>query len=192
MGLAQTSDQGGYWEVASDGGIFNFGDAAFYGSMGGSHLNAPIVGMAATPYASAVPPASPNPAGKGYWLVASDGGVFNFGDAGFYGSMGGSHLNNPIVVMAATPDGNGYWLVASDGGIFTFGDAGFYGSEGGKPLNQPIVGMASTPSGNGYWLVASDGGVFNFGDAGFYGSMGGSHLNKPIVGAASVAVTVAA
>jgi hypothetical protein len=32
--------------VASDGGIFAFGDAAsaFYGSMGGTKLNSPIVG----------------------------------------------------------------------------------------------------------------------------------------------------
>jgi hypothetical protein len=36
----------------------------------------------------------------------------------FDGSMGGTHLNQPIVGMASTPDGNGYWLVASDGGIF--------------------------------------------------------------------------
>ena len=38
---------GGYWEVAADGGILSFGDAKFLGSMGGKHLNAPIVGMAA-------------------------------------------------------------------------------------------------------------------------------------------------
>ena len=71
---------------------------------------AKIVGMAATPD------------GGGYWLVAADGGVFTFGDAGFYGSTGNLHLNQPIVGMAATPDGNGYWLVAADGGIFSFGD----------------------------------------------------------------------
>ena len=35
----------GYWLVAEDGGVFAFGDAAFYGSMGGHHLNAPVVGM---------------------------------------------------------------------------------------------------------------------------------------------------
>ena len=75
-------------------------------------LNKPVVGMA--------PSASEN----GYWLVASDGGVFNYGDASFYGSMGGQTLNKPIVGMAATPDGGGYWLVASDGGVFNFGDAG--------------------------------------------------------------------
>jgi Fibronectin type III domain len=177
-GPAATSNQvvpvtaavGGYWEVASDGGIFTFGNAGFFGSEGGAPLNKPIVGMAATPD------------NQGYWLVASDGGIFNFGDAGFLGSEGGSPLNKPVVGMASTPDGEGYWLVASDGGIFTFGDAGFYGSEGGSPLNQPIVGMAATPDGKGYWLVASDGGIFNFGDAGFYGSMGATPLNQPIVG----------
>ena len=54
--------------------------------------------------------------GGGYWEVASDGGIFAFGDAGFYGSMGGTHLNRPIVGIAATSDGRGYWEVASDGG----------------------------------------------------------------------------
>ena len=51
------------------------------------------------------------PDGKGYWLVASDGGVFAFGDAAFYGSTGGLNLNKPIVAMAATPDGRatGSW-----------------------------------------------------------------------------------
>jgi hypothetical protein len=31
---------------ASDGGMFNFGEAGFFGPMGGQHLNAPVVGMA--------------------------------------------------------------------------------------------------------------------------------------------------
>ena len=79
--------------------------------------------------------------------MASDGGIFAFGDAGFYGSTGGMHLNRPIVGMAATPSGNGYWLVASDGGIFAFGDAAFHGSTGGMHLNQPIVGMAADATG---------------------------------------------
>jgi len=60
-------------------------------------------------------------------MVASDGGIFDFGDALFDGSMGGQTLQRPIVGMASTPAGSGYWLVASDGGIFAF-DAGFYGS----------------------------------------------------------------
>jgi outer membrane protein assembly factor BamB len=123
------------------------------------------------------------PPSQGYWTVASDGGVFSYGTAGFHGSTGGTRLNAPVVSMAAAPGGAGYWLVASDGGVFTFGP-GYHGSKGGQPLNAPVVGMAATPSGNGYWLVASDGGVFAFGDAGFYGSRGGQPLNAPVVGIA--------
>ena len=123
----------------------------------------------------------------GYRLVASDGGIFSFGDAGFYGSTGSLHLNRPIVGMAKTHDGKGYWLVASDGGIFNYGDAAFHGSMGGHPLNAPIVGIAPTPDGNGYWEVATDGGIFGFGDATFYGSRGGQPLNRPIVGMAASA-----
>ncbi len=122
---------------------------------------------------------------SGYRFVAADGGIFSYGSgAPFLGSMGGQHLNAPIVGMAVMPAGDGYYLVASDGGIFSYGSAQFYGSMGGKPLNKPIVGMAVTADGGGYWLVASDGGIFAFGDAQFFGSMGGKPLNKPIVGMA--------
>src|SRR5205814_241362 len=118
----------------------------------------------------------------GYDLVASDGGIFSFGGAGFYGSTGAIKLNQPIVGLATTPSGRGYWLVATDGGIFAFGDAEFAGSTGAIKLNRPIVGMAPTPSGKGYWLVATDGGIFAFGDATFLGSTGALKLNKPVVG----------
>jgi hypothetical protein len=121
----------------------------------------------------------------GYWLVAADGGIFNFGYAKYYGSMGGMHLNQPVVGMAATPTLKGYWEVAADGGIFAFGNAGYFGSMGGRHLNKPVVGMATTPDGRGYWLVASDGGIFSFGDAVYHGSMGGMHLNAPVVGMAA-------
>ncbi len=117
----------------------------------------------------------------GYWLLASDGGVFTFGDAKFYGSTGALALRAPIVQMIATPSGRGYWLLASDGGVFTFGDAKFYGSTGALALRAPIVQMIATPSGRGYWLLASDGGVFTFGDAKFYGSTGALALRAPVV-----------
>ena len=47
----------------------------------------------------------PPSATQGLWASGSDGGVFAFGSAAFYGSMGGTHLNAPIVGMASTPDG---------------------------------------------------------------------------------------
>jgi hypothetical protein len=131
-----------------------------------------------------VPPPPPLPR-AGYWEVATDGGIFSFGNAQFFGSMGSIVLNKPMVGMAATRDHKGYWEVAADGGIFAFGDAGFFGSMGGEPLNQPVVGMAATADGKGYWEVAADGGIFAFGDAGFFGSMGGKPLNKPMVGMAA-------
>jgi hypothetical protein len=124
---------------------------------------------------------------QGYWLDASDGGIFTYPNNTFFGSTGGLKLNKPMVGMAATFDGQGYWLVASDGGIFSYGDALFHGSRGGQPLNKPIVGMAATPDAGGYWLVASDGGIFNYGDAGFFGSRGGQPINAPIVGMAATA-----
>ena len=127
-------------------------------------------------------PANPGPPDTlGYWMVASDGGIFAFGDARFLGSTGALSLNSPIVNMARTRTGNGYWLVAADGGIFAFGDAQFLGSTGGRRLNSPIVGMATDRTGRGYWLVGSDGGIFAFGEAGFYGSTGAIKLNQPIV-----------
>jgi Tol biopolymer transport system component len=125
---------------------------------------------------------APTPTGQGYWFVASDGGIFSFGDAKFFGSTGNVRLNKPIVGMAATPTGNGYWFVASDGGIFSFGDAKFYGSTGTASNRSPIVGMAGSPTGKGYWFAAQDGSVHAFGDAGFFGSMGGRPLSTPIVG----------
>jgi hypothetical protein len=59
--------------------------------------------------------------------VASDGGIFAYGDASFYGSMGGTPLNAPIVGMAADKATGGYWLVGSDGGVFSF-NAPYYGA----------------------------------------------------------------
>jgi cell wall-associated NlpC family hydrolase len=116
-----------------------------------------------------------------FWLADAQGGVWNFGDAGAFGSAADLSLNHPIVAVTPTTDAQGYWLLASDGGIFSYGDAQFYGSTGAITLNQPIVGMAPTPDDQGYWMVASDGGIFSYGDAQFYGSTGSIHLNQPIV-----------
>ncbi len=64
--------------TASNGAVEGCGDAVPFGGLTATTLDAPVVGMAATPD------------GKGYWLAAGDGGVFSFGDASYYGSMGGT------------------------------------------------------------------------------------------------------
>jgi len=177
--IVATPDGKGYWVLAVGlsglGSVEAFGDASTFGDETtapgpAGHVGSPV-GLAAMP------------TGKGYWIADSDGGVFSFGTARFFGSMGGRPLNAPVVGIVAAPDGNGYWMVAADGGVFAFGTASFFGSMGGRHLNAPVVGMADNlgAPGFGYWLAAADGGVFTFGHATFQGSMGGRPLNKPVV-----------
>ena len=186
VGMAAEPAGTGYWLVAKDGGVFNFGGAKFAGStysygitgLSGAHpLNAPIVGII------------PTPNGGGYWLIAADGGVFDFGNAKFYGStysqghtgLGGSNpISGRIVGGVATPSGNGYWLVSSTGAVYNFGGAanegdtaskGYTGLGGSHPLPAPIVSIAADSAGTGYWLVGSDGSVYNFGSAVYSGDV---------------------
>ena len=76
--------------------------------------------------------------------MAADGGVFAF-NAAFFGSQATTHLNAPVVGMAATPDGQGYWLVAADGGVFAHGDAGFFGSQAADAPQRPGGGDGGHP-----------------------------------------------
>jgi hypothetical protein len=170
----------GYRILGADGSLWSFGSTPTFSSSNDISDPRRAVGPGVP-----VRSAAGTPSGHGAWVCDGNGSVYSFGDATFFGSMGGQRLNKPIVGMAARPDGLGYWLVATDGGIFTFGSARFFGSTGAIALNRPIVGMASTPTGKGYWLVASDGGVFTFGDALFFGSTGAIALQSPIAGMAS-------
>jgi hypothetical protein len=145
------------------------------------------VQQAATTTTTTTPPAEQASKDQGYYLVGGDGGVFAFGNAGYFGSTGDKKLNQPIIGIASKPGGTGYWLVAKDGGIFTFGGAGYFGSLGDKKLNAPILGMEPTITGNGYFLFGADGGIFTFGDAVFHGSTGDKKLNAPMIGMAVTA-----
>jgi hypothetical protein len=86
-----------------------------------------------------------DPATGGYWLVAADGGVFSF-HAPYLGSLANTHLNKPIVGIAAAPNGKGYYLVGSDGGVFVFGSAHYQGqaslalTDSGAPIDGIALG----------------------------------------------------
>ncbi len=169
VGIATTTDKNGYWLDASDGGVFSFGDTLFYGSIPelGIHpygsglpnsLNAPIVGM--VPF---------NDDG-GYFMVASDGGVFAFGDARFEGScfsIGG--CSGAAVAVMPYDSGNGYWLVTETGHVYAFGDAPYLGAPG--PQSVPVTSAVSTPDGRGYYILFANGAIAYYGDAGVSGSL---------------------
>jgi hypothetical protein len=84
--LVPDGDGAGYWLVASDGGIFAF-DAPFRGSMGNRKLNKPVTGMVRF--------------GDGYLMVGEDGGIFNFSNQAFSGSLGANPPARPVVSVAA-------------------------------------------------------------------------------------------
>jgi hypothetical protein len=141
-------------------------------------------GVTAPNPAPSGPPAlisQPGPT-QGYWISASDGGVFTY-NTPFLGS-GVGHGTAPFVGIAATPGGAHYSLAQNTGAAVTTGSS-YSDCAGlsGATLNQPVVGIAAAPGGNGCWMAASDGGVFSFGqNAPFFGSAGSLHLVKPVVG----------
>ena len=139
-----------FWLATPTGSLNGFGVPSLGSPT--TRLNKPVVALAATSD------------GQGYWMVASDGGVFSYGDAHFFGSTGNIRLNRPIVGLTATPDRFGYWMVATDGGVFTFGDAAFYGSTAGSP-GDPVERVVPSHSGHGYWVVQQNGTATAFGDA---------------------------
>ena len=163
VGITPTASRAGYWLVASDGGIFSFGDSGFYGSIPGvglhpagsglpNSLDAPIVGMV------------PTATGHGYFMVASDGGVFAFGDARFEGSCPGiGGCSGAAVAVMPDHSGNGYWLVTTTGGVYAFGDAPFFGGPAAASVH--VVDAVATPDGRGYWILYANGAVLGYGDA---------------------------
>ena len=210
--------------MAADGGLFAFGDAGYHGSIPGlgiapagspgpaPHLNAPIVGMV------------PSVDGRGYFMVASDGGVFAFGDAAFEGSCPGiGGCSGAAVAVVPDASGHGYWLVTQTGNVYPFGDAPRLGAPGlgnspvtsavpstigngyailfadgtvdGYGTFQAVGGLLNlvTPSdpasaiftddSTGYWVATADGAVYPFGQTPKEGDMSGQHLNAPIIAA---------
>ena len=178
VGMVPTADHAGYWEVASDGGVFAFGDAGYYGSIPSDgiapagtvgstrRLNAPIVAIV------------PSNNGRGYFMVAADGGVFAFGDATFAGSCPGIGTC-PGSAMSVLPDtsGKGYWLVTTVGAVYAFGDAQYLGAPGSTP--SPITSAVHTLDGQGYWILTADGSVYPYGDAPDLGGVSGAGAADP-------------
>ncbi len=102
------------WKWYTDGTVLPLFKATHHGDLSAHDLAAPVVRLVSTV------------SGKGYWLVAADGGIFGFGDA-WYPSTHREFMTNiaPILVGEITTailsgSGNHLILAASDGGIFDF------------------------------------------------------------------------
>ena len=168
-GLAPPVHFGDAGQPASTVGGYGTGDCAFTRRVPFPGSN-PVVDVPIATHSTAAP---------GYWLAASDGGIFSFG-VPFAGAASGQP--QAVGAFAASPGGIGYQLASGSGSVFAYGAHPACTGSIAEP-NRPMVGMAVVPGGNGCWIVAADGGIFSFGPgAAFYGSTGAIRLNQPVVG----------
>jgi hypothetical protein len=92
------------------------------------HLDKPIMAIV------------PSAKGRGYFLVARDGGVFAFGDAKFTGSLPSEGIKGSVVAVTPTYDGGGYYVLTSSGKVYAFGDATM--PHGVSPQGMTLSGRA--------------------------------------------------
>ena len=115
----------GAWDVTAAGTVTAFGGAPRFGSRAATASGGLVVGMAATAD------------GRGYWLVASDGGVFSFGDAQFHGSLGGTR-GAAVSGMSTARGGDGYTLITTSGVAHAFGNVPTAPVPGASRPGRPV------------------------------------------------------
>jgi cellulose synthase/poly-beta-1,6-N-acetylglucosamine synthase-like glycosyltransferase len=109
------SPAGGWLEVTAQGVVWAGGGANYFGDLTRRPGAQPI-------NVSNIVQVRPTLDGYGYWLVASDGSVYSFGDAPYFGSLSGlgTHAND-IVGLVPFSSGAGYEIVSAFEQIWTFG-----------------------------------------------------------------------
>ena len=119
--------------MSIDGGIFTLVTRSITAHRADTRCRLPSVGFASTPD------------GRGYWLVASRGEVYAFGDAGYYGSLGATQpAQHPDCRHSALLRRPGVLDSAGRGRGNPYGDAPRLGEMGrGHP---PVDGIAVTPT----------------------------------------------
>lgn len=154
--------------------------------VGAAPLGATSAGFTAASGPCGTPPQNDGTDQVGYWLAASDGGVFAFGDAPFEGSQAG-RLGSPVVGVIG--GNNAYDVATADGRVLPSGGAPFHGELTPAQVTSPIVAITAYGTGSplGYYLVSRDGAVYAFGAAPYEGSLPalGITPNAPIVGMAA-------
>ena len=168
VAMATSATGNGYYLVSSFGGVYNYGDAPFYGSLARTHISSPIVGFALATGST------------GYYLLAANGEVYSFGGARYFGSPAGIQMTAAAAAIAVTPGDQGYWVVTKAGTVYSYGDARPLSNLRVDPATMPVVAIEPTATGNGYWIATARGNVFNYGDAGFHGSLARRVLPAPV------------
>ena len=125
----------------------------------------------------------------GYWMLGSDGTVYNFGDAPFHGSATSamaSKLPSGVRAVSIVPtnNGDGYCVVDTQGTTYCYNAAGGYASlpPGSLRPGEQVTSMDVSSTSNGYWFFTSLGRVFPEGGAPFFGDLSGFHLTGPVLG----------
>lgn len=104
--------------------------------------------------------------GNGYWLIASNGEVYPFGDAPNCGSLPDRAKVDDIVSAAMGQNGRGYWLAQRNGDVWTFNSCPNstitnQGNAKGR-TTSPIVAMVGSAAGTGYSIIEQSGLVYYF------------------------------
>lgn len=168
----------GYWEAASDGGVYSFGTINFYGSRFGLQSSAdPITGMTVTPDHD------------GYWLYSVGGYVYPFGDAANDGGVNGGSGGPDFVGLVSNTGNTGYWQISATGSVYQLGSVSQFG--GLPSLGQSVNDVvAAAPYEGGYCMIEATRRVSCFTGVGqhtqFY--IGNTHFNiydNPVTSLAS-------
>jgi hypothetical protein len=97
---------GGWLEVTASGAVATGSGANYFGDLRHRPAAQPIV-------VSNIVQVRPTMDGFGYWLVGSDGSVYSFGDAQYFGSLPGLGLQvTDIVGLIPFSSGDGYEIVS--------------------------------------------------------------------------------
>ncbi|MCY0878796.1 MAG: glycosyl hydrolase family 18 protein [Firmicutes bacterium] len=145
----------GYYTLTPQGAVTAHGPVATYGDLTslGAAATSPAVQMVMTAN------------GQGYWILAQNGSIYNFGDAT---PLGGVSTPITAVGMAVLPSGTGAYVLSRTGTVYAIGTATNYGS---PPAPIPAAAIAVTQTGEGYWVLSQTGAVYAFGDAKDFGSV---------------------
>ncbi|GIH27998.1 hypothetical protein Aph01nite_63080 [Acrocarpospora phusangensis] len=187
----------GYAPLVNGGGVHAVGASLLSVTSTGQAFGGPLPHRPPAGLTGRVVDAAGTPTGRGYWLAASTGQIFAYGDAKPYPAIEGEvtaitatgkgplavdatgHVHAPGRKPVAAPEGysggfvdiaataDGYWLLTSAGQVH--GTAPWYGNA--TTFDHAVVAMSPTPSGKGYLILDKTGHVYAFGDAEHLGDL---------------------